>query len=92
MYGFEGDSAAGAPSEIIPQAGDTFTISETWMDLDSTGQVSGNAYQDGKTLTFGDKMFTWEEVYAPAGSYVIGVIVQDMDGNQKEAYTQIRVR
>ncbi len=92
VFGFEGDSAAGAPREIIPQTGDTFTIIETWMDLDSTGKSSGTSTQEGKTLTFGDNMFTWEEVYAPEGEYVVGFLVQDLDGNTQEVYAQVTVQ
>jgi hypothetical protein len=91
VFGFtEGD--AGAPREIVPQAGDTFTISEKWLDLDSSGRVTGAAYQDGETLTFSGQPFTWKEVYAAPGQYVVGFIVEDLDGNQKETYTQITVR
>ena len=92
VFGFEGDAAAGAPREIIPQTGDTFTVLETWMDIDATGKSTGTSTQEGKTLTFGDQMFTWEEVYAAAGEYVVGFLVQDLDGNTQEVYTQVEVR
>ncbi len=92
VFGFEGDSTAGAPREIIPQSGDTFTVLETWMDLDSTGKSSGTSTQPGNTLTFGDDMFTWEEVYAAEGNYVVGFMVQDLDGNSQEVYAQVQVQ
>ncbi|MFO7743286.1 MAG: hypothetical protein R6X31_13340 [Anaerolineae bacterium] len=31
--------ATGAPREIIPRSGDTFTVLEKWLDLDEQGRV-----------------------------------------------------
>ena len=42
VFGFTGEGGTGAPREIIPQAGDTFTVLENWMDLDQQGQVAGS--------------------------------------------------
>ena len=91
VFGFTGDGETGAPREIIPQAGDTFTIAETWMDLDESGQVVKNATQEGGTLTFGAEPFTWKELDAAAGDYIVGFIVEDLDGNAQEVYTQVTV-
>ena len=91
VFGFTGQDGAGAPREIIPQAGDTFTVQEQWMDLDQRGQVVQTATQDGGTLTFGDQMFTWEELDAAAGQYIVGFIVQDLDGNSFESFTEVTV-
>ena len=41
VFGFDGDGEVGAPREIIPQSGDTFTVLDQWMDLDSNGQCDG---------------------------------------------------
>ncbi len=90
-FGFTGESEAGAPHEITPQAGDTFTVQEEWLDLNSTGNVVSRALQDGGTLTFGDQMFTWETLDAAAGEYVVGFVVEDLDGNRQEAFTPINV-
>jgi clostripain len=90
--GQPGNDSAGAPAEILPQPGDTFTIQETWFDVDANGQFSQVSTQDGKTLTFGDQPFTWQEQYAAAGEYVIGFIVQDLDGNTVESYTNVTVK
>ncbi len=92
VYGFNGDEAAGAPREITPTRGDTFTIYETWMDVDANGKVTGTAREQARTLTFGSQPFTWVELYAAAGNYVIGFIVEDLDGNQYPIYTQITVQ
>ena len=47
--------------------------------------------QYGETLTFGSSMFTWEEVYAAPGEYQLGIIVEDMDGNQTQSAASITV-
>jgi hypothetical protein len=75
-----------------PAAGDTFTIHERWMDLDSSGAVAEIVSEPGETLTFGAQPFTWVEQFAPEGSYVVGFIVEDLDGNQTPIYTQIDVQ
>jgi hypothetical protein len=91
VFGFDGDKEVGAPREIIPQTGDTFTVIDQWMDLDSNGNVIGVTPIEGETLTFGDDMFRWEEVYAAPGVYVIGFIIEDLDGNASPVYTQVIV-
>jgi hypothetical protein len=89
VFGYD-DS--GAPREILPVQGDRFTISEQWLDLDSSGRVVDQVSEDGGTLVFGEAPLTWELLYAPAGEYVIGFIVEDLDGNWTESYTGIQVR
>jgi hypothetical protein len=92
VFSYSGEGGAGAPREIIPQPGDTFTILENWLDLDGRGSVVQAATQDGVTLTFGEQPFTWVELDAAAGQYVVGYIVEDLDGNSTEAYTTVEVR
>ena len=97
VFGFTGgdgpaaEGATGAPREIIPQSGDTFTVLEKWLDLDEQGNVVQEARQEGDTLTFRDQMFAWEELDAAVGDYVVGFIVEDLDGNAYEAYTNVTV-
>jgi hypothetical protein len=92
VFGFTGENGTGAPREITPQSGDTFTILEKWLDLDAQGNVAQVAQQEGETLTFGEQMFTWTELYAAAGEYIVGFIVEDLDGNSQTAVTQVVVR
>jgi len=92
VFGFTGESGTGAPREITPQSGDTFTILETWTDLDADGNVTETVQQAGETLTFGSQMFTWEQLYAAPGEYVVGFVVEDLDGNSKTAFVQVTVR
>ncbi len=91
VFGFTGEDFAGSPREIIPQPGDQFTILERWMDLDSSGQVSQVINQEGGSLTFVDQTFTWEELWAAPGQYIVGYMVEDLDGNLYQAFTQIMV-
>ena len=92
VFGFTGQEMEGAPREIVPIPGDTFTVLERWLDLDAQGKVTKVAYQKGKTLTFGNQPFKWKTLDAAAGDYVVGFIVEDLDGNQTAAYTQITVK
>ena len=92
VIGFTDDQHTGGAREIIPQAGDSFTVLENWLDLDTSGQVVATTTEEGATLTFGGEPFRWEEVFAPVGDYVIGIIVEDKDGNTQAAYAQVEVR
>ncbi len=91
-FGFTGQGGTGAPREIIPQPGDTCTVLEKWLDLDEKGRVAKLATQEGETLTFGDQMFTWEELDAAPGRYIVGFSVEDLDGNAEKVYTQVLVQ
>ncbi|MFN2120142.1 MAG: clostripain-related cysteine peptidase [Anaerolineales bacterium] len=92
VVGFTGASDSGAPHEITPAPGDSFTIYEKWMDVDANGNVTGTVSQAGTTLTFGNQPFTWVQLYAAQGNYVVGFIAEDLDGNPYPIYTQITVR
>jgi hypothetical protein len=81
VFGFTGENGTAAPREILPQPGDTFTVQQQWLDLDAQGNVSGSATQLGDTLTFGDERFTWKEMDAAVGPYILGFSAQDLDGN-----------
>lgn len=72
-------------------AGDSFTVLETWMDLDSQGRVTQVVRQEGDTLSFTNQTFSWLAFDAAIGDYVIGFIVEDLDGNITESYQKIRV-
>ena len=92
VYGIRGDGQTGAPREITPQKGDQFTILEKWLDQSSSGGAAQPVYQYGKTLTFCDQSFKWEQLYAAQGDYVVGFIIEDLDGNQMPVYTRITVQ
>ena len=88
IFGFTGTDTAGAPREITPTEGDTFTIANKWL----TNGGQDIIYEDGDTLTFGAAPFTWEQIYAPAGEYVVGFLVSDLDGNVFTSNTQVTVQ
>ncbi len=88
---FTGEGAAGAPREVQPQTGDSFTVLERWLDMDAQGRVVEQAAQEGGTLEFRDQMFTWLELDAAAGDYVVGFIAQDLDGSSQQVSAQVRV-
>ena len=89
--GFTGETDASAPREITPAAGDRFTVLEQWLDVDSSGQAVGTSSQEGKTLTFGEEMLTMETLDAAPGDYVVGFVVEDLDGHRQQAFTSINV-
>lgn len=92
VVGFSGEDQTGAAREIVPTRGDQFTIIESWLDLDESGNAVKTAEQMGDTLTFGANNFKYVELDAAAGSYVVGFVVKDFEGNSKESFTQIQVR
>ncbi len=93
IFGITGQGDVGAPHEIVAQAGDTFTVQEKWLQLDSQGKVQSTEYQNSQTvLTFSGQPFTWKETYAAQGNYVVGYVVTDLDGNSQEAFAPVVVR
>ncbi len=93
VYGYQGSNDTGAPAEITPSDGDTFTITQKWMDLDASGKVTQVVEQAGETLTFSSSsLFTWSAEYAPVGNYLVGFMVADLDGNTSQVFTQLSMR
>jgi Clostripain family len=92
VVGFTYDDASGAPREITPKPGDTFTVMEKWLDLDASGNVVKTAQQKGDTLTFSGQPWKWKELDAAPGEYVVGFIVEDLDGIQQSAFGRVTVR
>ncbi len=92
VFGFLGASALGmgAPREITPQPGDEFTVMEQGFYLGDDAPDEDYSAPVG-TLTFGDAPFTIEATAAPSGNYVVGVIAEDLDGNQVESYESLFV-
>lgn len=80
-----------APREVTPAPGDQFTVLERWYDLDVNGGLVNMAYEEGGTLVFGDTLWTTEVLDAPIGDYTIGFVVEDLDGNRVETYTDVNV-
>jgi hypothetical protein len=91
VFGITGEGETGAPREITPQANDTFTLFEKWFEQTSSGETQ-IVYENGETLVFGAEPWTWEQLFAAQGEYVVGFIIEDLDGNQSPVYTQITVQ
>jgi hypothetical protein len=91
VMGITGIEDTGAPREITPQQGDTFTLLDKWLE-NATAGGSQVTYEQGTTFMFGSQPFTWEQLFAAAGQYVVGFIIEDLDGNQYPVYTAITVR
>jgi len=93
VFGITGTDDTGAPREITPKLGDTFTLLDKWLQLDANGNVTDTELLESETvLQFRNQAFTWEEAYAAEGDYIIGFIVTDLDGNSQQVLTQVVVQ
>lgn len=89
---YTGGSTASAPYETAPNIGDTFIVSRRWLDMDTSGNVTGVSFDEGDEIIFTGETIEWGTQYLPDGSYLVGFLVADMDGNITPIYTQITVR
>jgi hypothetical protein len=87
VFGFTGAdvSGGGSPREITPRPGDQFTVLEQGYNLSETAE-SEDFSRPGGTLTFGAEPFFVEDIPAPAGSYILGFIAEDVDGQTQAQY------
>lgn len=90
IIGYNGTGANGGVREITPQTGDQFTIIESGFNL-SQDATEDKFERDSGTLVYNDQPFTIEQIPAPAGSYVVGFIAEDLDGNRSESYENLFV-
>jgi hypothetical protein len=91
VFAFTAEDGQGAPWEVTPNPGDTFTVLQKWLDLDADGNVVNTAWEPGETITLGETPVRWVELDAAAGEYVVGFIVEDLDGNQRQVFTPVTV-
>lgn len=92
VLGFSGQSAQGAPRVITPRLGDSFTVYDQYIRLNSDSDTEVEYFQEeGATPTFGNGPWTVEYLTAPAGDYVLGIQAEDLDGNLYEAYATVTV-
>jgi len=92
VLGFQSDDFTGAAREITTKPGDQFTVLDKWIDIDQSGQTSRVVTQEGETLTIGNDPFVWEELDAAVGTYVVGFLVEDLDGQQTPVFAQVNVQ
>ncbi len=91
MVGYTSMEPTGAVREIIPHTDDQVTLIQTWLEKDGSGAYQ-QVTEPGETLTFGDQAFTWKEMYAGSGDYVIGFIVSDLEGNEQQVFEKINIK
>lgn len=92
IFTFTSNDPTGAPREVIAKRGDTFTLLDKWIDLDSKGNALPPTSEKGETLTFGDQPFRWRDLDAAAGEYVVGFNVEDLDGNAHPSFSRVTVQ
>jgi len=86
VLAFTKQNGGSAPYEVYPKPGDQFTITEKWLEF--TNNPEGELVNhDGGTMTFGNKRFEWAPYQAYPGRYIIGIVVEDLNGNTVEAWT-----
>ena len=90
IFGFDGEGGSGAPHQITPQAGDTFTIYDEWLEFDQNPEGELTDYLGG-TMTFGDTPFKFVPYYAFSGNYTLGIVVEDLNGNRTAEYIELTV-
>lgn len=88
---FVGSDEVGAPYEVSPNVGDSFSPSRRWMDLDSNGNVIGTSYDQADSFSFSGGLVSLGSQFLPSADYLVGILVSDMDGNVTPVYTQISV-
>jgi hypothetical protein len=90
IFGFDGQGGSGAPHEITPQAGDTFTIYEQWLQFDKNPDGEFTDYLGG-TMTFGDTPLKFTPYDAFSGKYTLGIVVEDLNGNRTSKFVEVTV-
>ena len=91
MWAYANDDATGALREVTLSEGDQFTIIEEWLDFDQNPDGEYVDYEGG-TLTYTGRPFEMVAFEAYAGSYTLGIVVEDFDGNQSAEYVEVTVR
>ena len=89
IIGYYGSEENGITfAEIIPKVGDQFQFLDTWWEIDANGEIV-DTLREGNTLTFGDQPFRqgWTQEFLVPGEYYIGIMAEDMDGNQTYSFT-----
>jgi hypothetical protein len=69
-----------APREVYPEQGDEFTVIEFWLEYDQNPDGELVEYEGG-TLVFTDQPMVFIDYTPVGGYYILGIVVEDMDGN-----------
>ena len=89
VLGFSGLGGVGAPRQIQIRPGDTFTAYHHWLDIldDETEHTT----TEGPTFTFGKDPLWWEFFPAFPGEYLVGLQVEDLEGEIVEEIVWITI-
>jgi hypothetical protein len=69
-----------AAREVYPAVGDEFTVIENWLEYDQNPDGELVDYEGG-TLAFTEEPMRFVPYPPRGGTYVVGMAVEDMDGN-----------
>ncbi len=86
-----GLGGGGGAWEITPNAGDSFTVKESWLIANAQGQITKTEQRDGDTIVFTGKPIEAISLYLPKGKAVIGFMVSDHDGQIRSVFKEITV-
>lgn len=90
IFGFQDLDGSGAPRQITPRKGDTFTVLDHWYTINDEGEWILEKIP-GETLTYTGRPFTAEAYESDPGEYVIGLIVTDLLDNATAEYVEVTV-
>jgi hypothetical protein len=85
-----GEDDDGALWEVTPEKGDQVALIEKGFNL-KEGQEEEAVARPSGTLTVGDQPWTIQQTDAPSGSYVVGFMAEDLQGELSEAYASVFV-
>jgi hypothetical protein len=92
LWVYTGEDGTGAPREATLEDGDTFTAYQLWQEYNAdTDEWDLNYYIGEDVLTFSGEPFIINAYEAYAGTYEVGITVEDYDGNYTESFTNITV-
>lgn len=91
IFGFVDENGTGAPREITPGKGDQFTVEEEWYVFEGDDPEGEFQYFDGGTLTFGSQRFKMISDDTLAGEYVVGIVIENLDGQTYEEFAEVSV-
>ncbi|HEX7557254.1 MAG TPA: hypothetical protein VF338_11560, partial [Leptolinea sp.] len=92
VMGFNSTESNGPQHELTPAKGDKFNILAQWIPMNENGDETATTYKESGVLTFGNTPWTWEEHAAAKGEYLVGIIAEDMDGNNYAEYAQVTAK
>ena len=85
------EGTGGSWHELIPIEGDTFTITNQYLEFDQNPDGELVDYP-GDTMTFGSTPFTMVSYPAYSGDYTVGIGVEDLDGNRLWESVEVTVK